>query len=121
MVNQVHTGDADLCIIQGVDAINSGQVRISDEAPIGTYVPIHFGQAVVWTCQATSRLVAEQFSNFMMSPRIQKLCIAPGFLDKCSSSFESLSEETDEHRFPPYPSSGRSAIVVPRAIVCVDF
>lgn len=79
ITNLIHTGKADVGLVYRVDAINSGQVRISDEAPIGTYVPVQFGQAVVWTCRATSRPVAEQFSDFMMSPRIQKLLLKYGF------------------------------------------
>src|SRR5574341_625035 len=79
IMNLIHTGKADVGLVYRVDAINSGQVRISDEAPIGTYVPVQFGQAVVWTCRATSRPVAEQFSDFMMSPRIQKLLLKYGF------------------------------------------
>jgi molybdate transport system substrate-binding protein len=85
IVNQVHTGDADMGIVYRVDAINSGQVRISDEAPIGSYVPIQFGQAVVWTCRNESLSAAEAFFDFIMSPRIQKLLLKYGF-DSVSSN-----------------------------------
>ncbi len=79
IMNLIHTGKADVGLVYRVDAINGGQVRISDEAPIGTYVPVQFGQAVVWTCRDTSRGVAKEFSDFMMSPRIQKLLLKYGF------------------------------------------
>jgi molybdate transport system substrate-binding protein len=38
-----------------------------------------FGQAVVSTCREASRQAAQQFTNFMMSPRIQKLLLKYGF------------------------------------------
>ena len=78
-MNLVRTGKADVGLVYRVDAINGGQVRISDETPVGTHVPVQFSQAVVWTCQETARGVAEKFSDFMMSPRIQKLLVKYGF------------------------------------------
>jgi molybdate transport system substrate-binding protein len=54
-------------------------VRISDEDPIGALVPIQFGQAVAATCRASLRTVADKFSDFLMTPRIQKLLIKYGF------------------------------------------
>ena len=42
-------------------------------------IPVVFGQAVVSTCRKTSLQAAEQFLNFMMSPRIQKLLLKYGF------------------------------------------
>ena len=79
LVNLLHTGKADVGIVYRVDAINGGQVRIIDETPTGTYTPVQFGQAVVWTCRAESLPVATKFSDFMMSPRIQKLLVQYGF------------------------------------------
>lgn len=79
IMNLIHTGAADVGLVYRVDAVNSGQVRISDEAPLGTYMPVQFGQAVVWTCRAATRRVAEQFSDFLMTPRIQKLLLHYGF------------------------------------------
>ncbi len=79
IVNLVRTGKADVGLVYRVDLINNGEVRISDEAPFGTYVPIQFGQAVVWTCRASLRSVADQFSDFLMTPRIQKLLAKYGF------------------------------------------
>lgn len=79
IVSLVHRGEADVGIVYRVDAINSGQVRIIDEAPSGTYTPVQFGQAVVWTCRAESLPVAEKFFDFIMSPRIQKLLLKYGF------------------------------------------
>jgi molybdate transport system substrate-binding protein len=78
-VNLVHTGLADVGIVYRVDAINSGPVRIIDEAPAGTHMPVQFGEAVVWTCRNASLPVAEEFLDFMMSPRIQKLLLKYGF------------------------------------------
>jgi molybdate transport system substrate-binding protein len=79
IINLIHAGKADVGLVYRVDAINGGQVRISDETPIGTYVPVQFGQAVVWTCRETARGVAKEFSDFLMSPRIQKLLLNYGF------------------------------------------
>lgn len=78
-MNLVHTGEADVGIVYRVDAINNGQVRIIDEAPAGTYTPVHFGVVVVSTCQKASLAVAEEFLDFLMSPRIQKLMLQYGF------------------------------------------
>ena len=65
----------DLAMWRGED----GQVRIIDETPGGTYTPVRFGQAIVWTCRDESRGAAEQFSEFFKSPRIQKLLLKYGF------------------------------------------
>lgn len=79
IVNVLHRGEADMGIVYRVDAINNGQVRIIDENPAGSYVPVHFGVAVVWTCGNASLSVAEKFFDFIMSPRIQKLLLKYGF------------------------------------------
>lgn len=79
VVRLVTGGDADVGVVYRADAINSGQVRIIDEAPAGRSIPVVFGQAVVSTCRKTSLQAAEQFLNFMMSPRIQKLLLKYGF------------------------------------------
>jgi molybdate transport system substrate-binding protein len=79
VMNLIHTGKADVGLVYRVDAINGGQVRISDETPAGMYVPIQFAQAVVSTCRESNRGVATKFSDFLMSPRIQKLLIKFGF------------------------------------------
>lgn len=80
LVNLVHIGKADVGIVYRVDAIHkSGQVRIIDEPPAGTYTPVRFGEAVVWTCRQTSQTVAKGFVDFMASPRIQKLLLKYGF------------------------------------------
>lgn len=73
IVNLVRTGKADAGIVYRVDAINGGQVRIIDEAPGGAQTLVQLGQAVVWTCRNASLNVAEQFVDFIMSTRIQKL------------------------------------------------
>lgn len=79
VMSLVQTGEADMGIVYRVDAINNGQVRIIDESPVGTYTPVRFGEAVVSTCRAASLRVAGEFSDFMMSPRIQKLLLKYGF------------------------------------------
>ena len=79
VVRLISGGDADVGVIYRADAINSGQVRIIDETPAGHSIPIVFGQAVVSTCRQGSLQAAEQFMNFMMSPRIQKLLLKYGF------------------------------------------
>ena len=79
VVRLVSTGDADIGIVYRADAINSGQVRIIDEVPAGRAIPVVFAQAVLSTCREASLQAAEQFVNFMMSPRIQKLLLKYGF------------------------------------------
>lgn len=80
VVNLVQRGDAEAGIVYRVDAIhNSGLVRIIDETPAGIVTSIRFGHALVWTCRDESRAAAEQFSDFFMSPRIQKLLLKYGF------------------------------------------
>lgn len=79
IMNLVHTGEADVGIVYRVNAINSSQARIIDENPLGPYVPVPFGLAVVWTCREASLTVAEQFFDFITSPRIQKLLLKYGF------------------------------------------
>ena len=75
----IRTGKADMGLVYRVDSINTGHVRISDEDPIGALVPIQFGQAVASTCRPSLRTVAEKFSDFLMTPRIQKLFVKYGF------------------------------------------
>ena len=79
LIQLIHRGKADVGLVYRIDTINSGQVRISDEIPLGTHVPVQFGQAVVSTCRPPLRPVAERFSDFLMTPRIQKLLIKYGF------------------------------------------
>ena len=79
IMNLIRTGKADVGLVYRVDSINSGHVRISDEDPIGTLLPIQFGQAVASTCRPSLRAVAEKFSDFLMTPRIQKLLVKYGF------------------------------------------
>ena len=80
VINMIRRGEAEAGLVYRVDAIhNSGQVRIIDETPGGTYTPVSFGEAVVWTCREESRTVAESFSEFFRSPRIQKLLLKYGF------------------------------------------
>ena len=79
VVRLVGTGQADIGVVYRADAINSGQVRIIDEAPAGRSIPVVFAQSVVSTCRQDSLHAAEQFVDFMMSPRIQKLLLKYGF------------------------------------------
>jgi molybdate transport system substrate-binding protein len=79
VVRLVGGGEADVGVVYRADAINSAQVRIIDETPAGRSIPVVFGQAVVSTCRDASRQAAEQFLNFMLSPRIQKLLLKYGF------------------------------------------
>jgi molybdate transport system substrate-binding protein len=79
VMNLIRTGKAEVGLVYRVDSINSGHVRISDEDPLGMFLPVQFGQAVVSTCRASLRSVADQFSDFLMTPRIQKLLVKYGF------------------------------------------
>jgi molybdate transport system substrate-binding protein len=79
IMNLIRIGKADVGLVYRVDSINSGHVRVSDEDPIGTFVPVQFGQAVASTCRASLRSVADRFSDFLMTPRIQKLLVKYGF------------------------------------------
>ncbi|HRC44522.1 MAG TPA: molybdate ABC transporter substrate-binding protein [Nitrospira sp.] len=79
IIDLIRAGKATVGLVYRIDTINSGQVRISDETPFGTSVRVQFEQAVVSTCRPALCPVAEQFSNFLMSPRIQKLLVKYGF------------------------------------------
>jgi molybdate transport system substrate-binding protein len=79
IVNLIQRGQAEVGIVYRVDALNSGHVRIIDEAPTGRPTPVQFAEAVVWTCRPASLPVAEEFLHFMLSPRIQKLLVQYGF------------------------------------------
>ncbi|GKS58701.1 molybdate ABC transporter substrate-binding protein [Nitrospira sp.] len=79
IVELIRTRKADVGLVYRVDMINSGQVRISDEAPMGMPVRVDFGQAVVSTCRPPLRPIAEKFSDFLMTSRIQRLLVKYGF------------------------------------------
>lgn len=79
IVNLIRTGKADVGLVYRANVINSRDVRISDDTPIGKDMPIEFAQAVVWTCRASLRSVADQFSDFLMTPRVQTLLAKYGF------------------------------------------
>jgi molybdate transport system substrate-binding protein len=85
IMNLVHTGKADVGVVYRVDAINNGQVRIIDEIPTESYTAVQFGEALVSTCREASLGVAEEFLDFMMSPRIQRLLLKYGFDPKPSN------------------------------------
>ena len=79
IMDLIRVGKADVGLVYRADSINSGHVRVSDDDPFGTFVPIQFGQAIASTCRPSLRAAAEQFSSFLMSPRIQKLLVKYGF------------------------------------------
>jgi molybdate transport system substrate-binding protein len=79
IMDLIRRGKADVGLVYRVDSINSGYIRISDEDPFGTLVPVQFGQAVASTCRPALRSAAEQFSSFLLTPRIQKLLVKYGF------------------------------------------
>jgi molybdate transport system substrate-binding protein len=79
IMDLIRVGKADVGLVYRADSINSGHVRVSDDDPFGTFVPIQFGQAIASTCRPSLRAVAEQFSSFLMTPRIQKLLVKYGF------------------------------------------
>ena len=86
ILNLVQTGRVDMGIVYRVDAItNGGQVVIIDEAPAGAYTPVQFGHGVIRTNQDESHRMAEEFIDFIKSPRIQKLLLHYGF-DSISSN-----------------------------------
>jgi molybdate transport system substrate-binding protein len=85
VMSLITTRRADVGIIYRSDAINSGQMRIIDETPAGKYTSIKLGEAMVWTCREASLDNAEEFLDFMVSPRIQKLLLKHGF-DPVSSN-----------------------------------
>ena len=55
----IRTGKAHAGLVYRADAINSGQVRTSDETPFGRSGRVQFGQAMVSTCRATLCPIAE--------------------------------------------------------------
>ncbi len=79
ILDLIRTGKADVGVVYRANVINSGEVRISDEIPLGRDIQIQFSQAVVSTCRASLRPVAEQFSDFLMTPRILRLLEKYGF------------------------------------------
>jgi molybdate transport system substrate-binding protein len=79
IMDLIRVGKADVGLVYRADSINSGHVRVSDDDPFGAFVPIQFGQAIASTCRPSLRPVAEQFSSFLMTPRIQKLLVKYGF------------------------------------------
>lgn len=79
ILDLIRTDKADVGVVYRANVINSGDVRISDEIPLGRDMQIQFGQAVVSTCRASLRPVAEQFSDFLMTPRILRLLEKYGF------------------------------------------
>jgi molybdate transport system substrate-binding protein len=79
ILNLVRAGKADLGLVYRANMISNGDVRISDDAPIGSDVVIEFAQAVVSGCEISLRSLAVQFSDFLMTPRIQLLLMKHGF------------------------------------------
>jgi molybdate transport system substrate-binding protein len=79
ILHLITTGKADVGLVYRANLMNSGDVRISDELPIGRNVSIQFGQAVVSNCRPSMRNAAEQFSDFLMQHRIQMLLVEHGF------------------------------------------
>jgi molybdate transport system substrate-binding protein len=79
VVDFVDLGKADAGIVHRVDAIGNGRLRIIDEAPFGKQTSVQFGAAIVSTCREASREAAQEFVDFMMSPRIQMLLLKYGF------------------------------------------
>jgi molybdate transport system substrate-binding protein len=97
IMDLIRNGKADVGLVYRVDSINSGHVRISDDDPFGTLLPIQFGQAVASTCRASLRAVAEQFFSFLLTPRIQKLLVKYGF-DAAPLPVEQLPMERKERK-----------------------
>lgn len=86
ILNLVQNGRADMGMVYRVDAIsNGGKVVIIDETPAGIHTPVQFGHAVVKPSREGSHRVAEEFIDFIKSPRIQKLLLHYGF-DSISSN-----------------------------------
>ena len=79
VLDLVRTGKADLGLVYRANMISHGDVRMSDEIPIGHDVVIAFAQTVVSTCDISLRSLAAQFSDFLMTPRIQLLLMKHGF------------------------------------------
>ena len=96
VMHAVQDGKADVGIVFRADAIGNGHVRIIDETPAGARITVRFGEAVVSTCREESRTAAEQFSNFITSPRIQKLLHKYGF-----EPVTSREERVEGHRVAP--------------------
>jgi molybdate transport system substrate-binding protein len=95
IMDLIRRGKSDVGLVYRVDSINSGYVRISDEDPFGVLVPVQFGQAVASTCRPALRSTAEQFSSFLMTPRIQKLLVKYGF-DSVPSPVSHITLERKE-------------------------
>jgi len=79
IMNLIRAGKADVGLVYRVDMVNNGYVRTSDENPITTHGTIQFAQGVPSTCRAPLRSIAEKFSDFLMTSRIQRLLVKYGF------------------------------------------
>jgi molybdate transport system substrate-binding protein len=75
----IRAGKADVGLVYRANLINTGYVRMSDNTPMGTDVLIQFAQAVMENCRAALCPVAERFSDFLMTPRIESLMMKYGF------------------------------------------
>lgn len=79
ILNLIRAGKADLGLVYRANMISNGDVRISDDIPIGYDVVIAFAQTVISSCDISLRSLAAQFSDFLMTPRIQLLLMKHGF------------------------------------------
>jgi molybdate transport system substrate-binding protein len=102
IVELIRSRKADVGLVYRANVINNGEVRISDETPLGADVQITFGQAVVSTCRASLRSAAEQFSDFLMTPRVLRL------LEKYGFDSPALPAERAARSPSSLPSSSRS-------------
>ena len=75
----IRDAKADVGLVYRANLINTGYVRVSDNTPLGTDVLIQFAQAVMQNCRAALCSVAERFSDFLMTPRIESLMMKYGF------------------------------------------
>jgi molybdate transport system substrate-binding protein len=96
----IRTGQADVGVVYRANVINHGDVRISDENPFGAEVQVEFGQAVVATCRASVRVVADQFSDFLTTPRVIKLLEKYGFDPPSSATGRTTGSSVS---LPPSP------------------
>jgi molybdate transport system substrate-binding protein len=87
-------------VVYRANVINHGDVRISDENPFGAEVQVEFGQAVVATCRASVRVVADQFSDFLTTPRVIKLLEKYGFDPPSSATGRTTGSSVS---LPPSP------------------
>lgn len=77
VLDLVAKGEADLGVVYRTDAVSNKKIRILDEAPVDSHMPVQYGVAAVWTARNIAG--AGDFISFLGTPKIQALLQDHGF------------------------------------------